>query len=119
MHVKNNLPLINDSSKMSDALLEMTKKGFGITGVVSNSGNLTGVISDGDLRRNMNGLLNKSVVSVMTKSPIILDSSTTVSDALTLMNDSKITSVFISTSKKSKIPKGIVHVHDCLRLGTR
>ena len=102
---------------MSDALLEMTKKGFGITGVVSNDGSLTGVISDGDLRRNMDGLLNKTVISVMTKRPIILISSTNVSDALNIMNKNKITSIFISASKQSKIPKGIVHVHDCLRLG--
>ena len=117
MHVKNSLPLIKESSKMPEALLEMTKKGFGITGVVSDDGSLTGVISDGDLRRNMDGLLNKAVVSVMTKSPIILEASVNVSDALNLMNRSKITSIFISTSKQSKIPTGIVHVHDCLRLG--
>ena len=117
MHVKNSMPLVNENSKMSDALIEMTKKGFGITGVLSNDGSLAGVISDGDLRRNMDGLLNKSVVSVMTKRPIILDLSTRVSDALNLMNKSKITSVFISKSKKSKGPKGIVHVHDCLRIG--
>ena len=117
MHIKNDLPLITESSKMSDALLEMTKKGFGITGVVSNDGSLTGVISDGDLRRNMDGLLNKTVISVMTKRPIILVSSTNVSDALNIMNKNKITSIFISASKQSKIPKGIVHVHDCLRLG--
>lgn len=117
MHSGEELPLVSIGSQMSDALIEMTKKGFGITGVVSNSGKLAGVISDGDLRRHMDGLLNKNLSSVMTKNPLILDTITTVSDALNLMNDNAVTSVFISKPNDSKSPLGIVHVHDCLRLG--
>ena len=117
MHSGTNLPLVKMGHGMAEALIEMTKKGFGITGVVSESGDLKGVISDGDLRRNMDGLLEKDVSTVMTKNPITLESSVNVSDALNLMNRNKITSVFISDANNPKTPIGIVHLHDCLRLG--
>ncbi len=117
MHSGTDLPLVKMGHSMAEALIEMTKKGFGITGVISESGHLKGVISDGDLRRNMEGLLEKDVSAVMTKNPITLESSINVADALNLMNKNKITSVFISDSNNSKAPIGIVHLHDCLRLG--
>ncbi len=117
MHSGADLPLVDINSGMSDALIEMTKKGFGITGVLLKDGSLGGVISDGDLRRNMENLLAKNVSDVMTKNPIILQASVNVSDTLNLMNENKVTSVFISEKQDSKFPVGIVHLHDCLRLG--
>jgi len=117
MHSGVELPLINIGNNMSEALIEMTKKGFGITGVISENGDLEGVISDGDLRRNMEGLLEKGVSEVMTRNPIVLNPSINVSDTLNLMNENKITSVFISETEDGNFPIGIVHLHDCLRLG--
>ena len=116
MHTGDSLPLIQTGSMMSEALIEMTRKGFGIVGVVSKNKKLTGVISDGDLRRNMEKLLDKDVTSVMTKSPVILKPKTKVADALNIMNKHKITSVFVVKENLPKLPIGIVHLHDCLRL---
>ena len=116
MHTGDSLPLIQTGSMMSEALIEMTRKGFGIIGVVSKNKKLTGVISDGDLRRNMEKLLDRDVTSVMTKNPVILKPKTKVSDALHIMNKNKITSVFVVKENVPKLPIGIVHLHDCLRL---
>ena len=116
MHTGDSLPLIQSGSMMSEALIEMTRKGFGIVGVVSKNKKLTGVISDGDLRRNMEKLLDRDVTSVMTKNPVILKPKTKVSDALHIMNTNKITSVFVVKENVPKLPIGIVHLHDCLRL---
>ena len=116
MHTGDSLPLIQTGSMMSEALIEMTRKGFGIIGVVSKNKKLTGVISDGDLRRNMEKLLDRDVTSVMTKNPVILKPKTKVSDALNIMNKNKITSVFVVKENVPKLPIGIVHLHDCLRL---
>ena len=116
MHTGDSLPLIKTGSMMSEALIEMTRKGFGITGVVSKNKKLIGVISDGDLRRNMEKLLDRDVTSVMTKNPVILKPKTKVADALNIMNKNKITSVFVVKENVPNLPTGIVHLHDCLRL---
>ena len=116
MHTGESLPLIQTGSMMSEALIEMTRKGFGIIGVVSKNKKLTGVISDGDLRRNMEKLLERDVTSVMTKNPVILKPKTKVADALNIMNKNKITSAFVVKENVPELPIGIVHLHDCLRL---
>ena len=107
------IPLISEKQKVSDAILEMTSKGNGCVGVVSQKGELTGIITDGDLRRHMSSdLVNKKVVDVMTKKPKTLSPSTLVSKALKMMNDQSITNYFITKEKK---PIGIIHMHDILR----
>jgi len=107
------IPLISEKQKVSDAILEMTSKGNGCVGVVSQKGELTGIITDGDLRRHMSSdLMNKKVIDVMTKKPKTLSPSTLVSKALKMMNDQSITNYFITKEKK---PIGIIHMHDILR----
>ena len=116
MHGKNELPLVNENSLMSKALLVMTKKSFGCVGVINNSKSLIGIITDGDLRRNMkNDLINKKASEVMTKKPKVVKEDTLVGEALNLMNSIKITSLFVCANTK---PVGIVHVHDLLRLSS-
>jgi len=116
MHGKNELPLVNENTLMSKALLVMTNKSFGCVGVINNSKNLIGIITDGDLRRNMNkNIINKKASEVMTKKPKVVKEDTLVGEALNLMNSIKITSLFVCANTK---PVGIVHVHDLLRLSS-
>ena len=76
-------------------------------------GELSGIITDGDLRRHMSeNLLDKRVVDIMTKKPKTLFPNTLVSEALKLMNDKSITNYFITEKRK---PIGIIHMHDILR----
>ena len=116
MHNKSALPLIKHNEKMSDALVKMTQKSFGCLGVINLKSNLIGVITDGDLRRNMDqNIINKTTSEVMTKNPTTVDQSTLVGEAINIMNKKKITSLFICKKKK---PIGIVHIHDLLRLSS-
>jgi arabinose-5-phosphate isomerase len=116
MHIKSALPLINENKKMSDALIKMTQKSFGCIGVINLKGNLIGIITDGDLRRNMNqNIINKIASEIMTKKPTTASHLTLVGEAIRIMNEKKITSLFIC--KKNK-PIGIIHIHDLLRLSS-
>jgi len=112
MKKKTNLPLIYENQKVSEAILEMTSKGEGCVGILSNKGLLKGIITDGDLRRHMSSdLLNKKVTEIMTSKPKTLSIETSVTDALKLMNKQSITNYFITKNMK---PLGIIHLHDIL-----
>jgi len=116
MHIKKEMPLSNSSAKMSKVLIKITQKSFGCIGVTDKNNNLIGIITDGDLRRNMNAnIINKTAFDVMTKNPSTVDSSTLVGEAINLMNTKKITSIFVCKNKK---PIGIVHIHDLLRVSS-
>ena len=116
MHTNNSLPLISNEEKMSEALLQMTKKSFGCIGVINKAKKLIGVITDGDLRRNMNdNMINKSTADVMTKNPNVIEKNTLVGEAINIMNSKKITSLFVCEKMK---PIGIIHIHDLLRIST-
>ncbi len=115
MHKEDELPLINLDTVMSEALVTMTEKSFGCLGVVDSSGQLAGIITDGDLRRKMGpNLLESKAESVMTQSPKTVTPDTLASAALEQINSSNITSFFVVDGNK---PVGIVHVHDLLRIG--
>ena len=116
MHGKSELPLAKENEQMSKALLTMTNKSFGCVGVINKDKKLIGIITDGDLRRNMNtNLINKKASDLMTKKPFIADQNLLVGEALNIMNNKKITSLFICINTK---PIGIVHIHDLLRLSS-
>jgi len=107
------IPLIIENQKMSDAILEMTSKGEGCVGVTTKRRELIGIITDGDIRRNMNPmLLNENVTQIMTKKPMTLSPNTLVSKALKIMNEKSITNIFITEKRK---PIGIIHMHDILK----
>jgi arabinose-5-phosphate isomerase len=107
------MPLIEQNKSVSEAILEMTSKGQGCVGVISNRNNsLIGIITDGDLRRFMSKkLLEKKVTEIMTKNPKTLSPDTLVNEAIKLMNKQSITNYFITKNKK---PIGIIHLHDIL-----
>lgn len=116
MHVGKSIPLAKENEKMTKTLLTMTKKSFGCVGVVDNKKNLIGIITDGDLRRNMNNnLFNLKAFEIMTKEPTTGDKNMFVGEALNIMNRKKITGLFICEKNK---PIGIIHIHDLLRLSS-
>ncbi|MAK09225.1 MAG: KpsF/GutQ family sugar-phosphate isomerase [Rhodobacteraceae bacterium] len=117
MHSEKNIPLTFENTNMKDVIVQITNKNFGCIGVLDKSKLLIGVITDGDLRRHMkNDLLNKKARNIMSRNPKIIDENTFVSDALKIINEHKITSLFIVKKLKSKKLSGIIHLHDCLRL---
>ena len=112
------MPLVDQDAPMSDALLVMSEKGFGVAGVIDNVGRLTGIITDGDLRRNMEGLLEKCARDVATPDPRTISPDALAQEALAVMNgiEPRITTLFV-LDEGSRVPQGILHVHDCLRAG--
>jgi len=117
MHTGDELPLTTPETPMGDALLEMSRKGFGVVGVTDAAGRLVGIVTDGDLRRHMAGLLDRRVAEVMTPHPRTIASTALASEALGVMNARKITTLFAEAPDAPGIPAGILHVHDCLRAG--
>ena len=112
-----NLPLTRDTSPMSEALLSISRSGFGVTGVTDASGALTGIVTDGDLRRHMDGLLGLTTGAVMTRNPKTVAPDALAEKALAIMNDRKITCLFVVDPGVSSTAIGILHIHDLLRAG--
>ena len=117
MATGNAIPLVPEGAAMPDALLVMTQKGYGIVGTTDALGRLTGVITDGDLRRHMVGLLEQTARDVATPSPRVIAPAKLAQEALALMNRYKITCLFVCETELPAVPVGILHVHDCLRAG--
>jgi len=115
MHPGAAVPLIRRGAPMSEAIVEMSAKGFGCVAIIDGDGGLSGVITDGDLRRHMRAdLLRLPVDDVMTASPKTVKADQLASEALELINSSKITALIVVDADK---PVGIVHFHDLLRAG--
>lgn len=115
MHVGDAIPLRPLGTPMSDALVEMSSKGFGCVGIVDAKGHVVGIVTDGDLRRHMRpDLMTARVDDVMTKNPKTIGRDHLASEALEILNSSKITALIVTEAKK---PVGIVHLHDLLRAG--
>jgi len=115
MHVGKELPLISIESGMQEAILEMTAKTFGCVGAIGADGHLEGIITDGDLRRHMGGdLMHRTVREVMTAHPRTIRPGALAAEALHVMNEKSITSLFVLEDGK---PVGIVRLHDCLKAG--
>jgi arabinose-5-phosphate isomerase len=115
MHPGAAVPLIPRSAPMSEAIVEMSAKGFGCVAVTEPTGKLAGVITDGDLRRHMRAdLLQAPVDAVMTDSPKTVRPDQLASEALQILNASKITALIVVDADR---PVGIVHFHDLLRAG--
>jgi arabinose-5-phosphate isomerase len=115
MHPGAAVPLIKRGSPMSDAIVEMSAKGFGCVAVTGRDGKLAGVITDGDLRRHMRAdLLQAAVDDIMTVSPKTVRPDQLAGEALQILNSSKITALIVVESDR---PVGIVHFHDLLRAG--
>ena len=113
MHRGGELPLVEPAVSMQETLLVMTEKHFGCVGVVED-GRLAGLITDGDLRRHMEGLLGHTAGEVMTRDPLTVTPGMLAGEALKLMNDRGVTVLFAVDQGR---PVGILHVHDLLRAG--
>ena len=114
MHARADTPLVKLVAPMSEALITMTEKRFGCVGVVGSDDTLLGVITDGDLRRHMDGLMGHKAGEVMTKHPLTVAPTLLAGQALSLMNDRRITVLFVTEDDR---PVGILHIHDLLRQG--
>ncbi|SER05494.1 KpsF/GutQ family sugar-phosphate isomerase [Thalassovita taeanensis] len=114
MHGVDELPLVDMQSPMDQVLLEMTSRGFGTTGVVKD-GILVGIVSDGDLRRHMARLMESTAAQVATLNPVTVPPTQLAAQALALMNERKITTLFVV--EQGGTPVGILHLHDLLRAG--
>lgn len=113
MHTGNAIPLVRGTTSMRDVIYEMSKKGFGITSVVDDSGGLLGVISDGDLRRLIERdehILQKTAGECYKPNPFLIESDELASAALQMMEQRKITSLFILGDGRTV--EGILHLHD-------
>ncbi len=117
MHSGDAIPLASENSPMSDTLLTISQKGFGVVGVLDDDGYLSGIVTDGDLRRNMAGLLDLTAGQVMTQSPTTIGTSALAEEALNAMQTRKITCLFVVEPEGSRKVVGIIHIHDCLRAG--
>lgn len=121
MHTGDEMPLVTGNAPMSEMLATLVERKFGCVGILDDSGALIGVFTDGDLGRNLDSeLMNKSAFDVMTKTPKVIRDNALVAEALALMKEKKIWTLFIydHTGVEENInPIGIIHIQDCIKAG--
>ncbi len=111
------LPLVTQGTAMGEALLTMTQSGFGVVGVTDDAGYLCGIVTDGDLRRHLEGLMALTAKDVMTPSPQTITPDALAAKALAVMNARQITCLFVVSATSPGTAVGILHIHDLLRAG--
>ena len=116
MHVGDELPLVTPATPMAQALLVMTEKRWGCVGVVDGSGRLAGVITDGDLRRKIDGLMDHTAGEVMTAGPKVVAPGVMAAEALRFMTEDLPRTPVLFVVEDGR-PVGVLHVHDLLRAG--
>jgi arabinose-5-phosphate isomerase len=110
-----NIPLVQENDLMKSVLVEMSAKSFGCAFVIDGIGKITGIITDGDLRRKINpNFLDTKARDIMTRNPKSVSPNTFAQEATRLMNKYKITCLIVS---ENDYPCAIIHIHDCLRAG--
>ena len=115
MHTGAELPIVPLGATLSEGIVEMTSKRFGIAGVVDAAGDLVGALSDGDLRRAFrSGFIDRPVREAMGRRPYTMPAEALAVAALAQMNEARITCIFVVEAGK---PVGLVHIHDLLRAG--
>jgi len=115
MHTGEEMPVKSIGTAMSEAVVEMSAKGLGCVCIVDAKGEIAGIITDGDLRRNMRpDLLTAVVEDIMTGAPKTVPPTMLAIEMLDVLNSSKITALIVAEAGK---PVGIVHLHDLLRAG--
>ncbi|WP_296429810.1 KpsF/GutQ family sugar-phosphate isomerase [Yoonia sp.] len=117
MHKADAIPLVPADTPMSEALLEISQKGFGVVGVTDANQKLIGIVTDGDLRRHMSGLLDRTAREVMTPNPATMAPHALAEEAVALMNARTITCLFAVDPAQEGQVAGFLHIHDCLRAG--
>ncbi len=120
-HEGDAIPLINKNNKIQEALLIISEKGLGFTGVVDDKDVLIGIITDGDIRRGFekghNDLFNLNVESIMTNTPRSIPTNTLAIKALEIMEKHSITSLFVHNHNNPDELRGVIHIHDILNSG--
>ena len=115
MHTGQDMPILDENSNMQAVLLEMTSKCLGCVGFINQSGMLTGMLTDGDLRRCLSpSILNEKAINLMTKNPKTVSKDMISAEALKIMHDKKITNMFVLEGGR---PIGVIHIHDLLNNG--
>jgi arabinose-5-phosphate isomerase len=110
MHSGKEVPLVDQSTSMHDAVLEMSAKRLGVVGVTDEAGDLVGVITDGDLRRHIEQGLDHPASAFMSANPKTIVPDSLVDEALILFDEYKITTLFVVEDRR---PVGVLHIHDC------
>ena len=115
MHTGQEMPILDENSNMQAVLLEMTSKRLGCVGFINQTGDLTGILTDGDLRRCLSSkILEEKAIDLMTRNPKTISPNAMTAEALKIMHDKKITNLFVLEGKK---PIGVIHIHDLLNNG--
>lgn len=115
MHGQDNIPMVREDTPMAEVLQVISRGSFGMTGVADANGNLTGIITDGDVRRKIDGLLSHTAGEVMTRNPKTIRPDALAEEGAAIMNRAQITSLFVSDGPGPAL--GVLHIHDCLRAG--
>lgn len=119
MHTDDAIPAIAEGSLLGQALLEMSKKGLGMTTVLNSQGQLSGIYTDGDLRRTLDkeiDIHNTRIDTIMTKQPKTLSSSQLLAaEALHIMEQHKVSALVVIDGENK--PQGVIHLHDILKAG--
>ena len=116
MHTGDAMPLVAETATVDEAVQVMSAKRFGCTGVTDGAGHLTGILTDGDMRRRFGeNLSGKAVTAAMTKGPKTVAATALASEALALLNRAQITTLFVVDGAGK--PVGLLHIHDCLKAG--
>jgi arabinose-5-phosphate isomerase len=115
MHPLTAVPIVAPSTLMSEVLVSIPTGRFGCCGVMDADGSLTGIITDGDLRRHMApDLLSRPAAEIMTAAPKTITANALAAEALGFMNRNRITGIFVVEDDQ---PVGFIHVHDLLQAG--
>ena len=115
MHTDSAMPILDENADMQRVLLEMTSKRLGCVGFINAQGELTGMLTDGDLRRCLSAqILEEKAINIMTKNPKTINKDMLASEAMKIMHEKKITNIFIVEDNK---PVGVIHIHDLLNNG--
>jgi arabinose-5-phosphate isomerase len=117
MHAGAEIPLSGEDAPMREVLLTMASGRLGCVGVVDRAGMLTGIVTDGDVRRHVSeGFETRKARDVMTPGPKVVAPERLAAEALALMTENKITQLFVLEEGNSR-PLGVLHMLDCLRAG--
>lgn len=112
MHTDSSMPILEENADMLRVILEMTSKRLGCVGFINDLGELTGMLTDGDLRRCLSAqILEKKAINVMTKNPKTITKNVLASEVIRIMHEMKITHIFVIEDNK---PIGVIHIHDLL-----
>ena len=115
MHKGDEMPILKTNATINEIILEMTSKRLGCVGFVDENNNFVGMFTDGDLRRCLNADLKHATANeIMTKNPITAQKEMFTSEAIKIMNEKKITNLFVIEDNK---PIGTIHIHDLLKSG--